>query len=337
MTRDIPAGRNALTVLFCPDGKVLKNRLEALHTLHGQGSDAPERHVFWADEGLGPAFWEHLTLQGLLAKAKFLVLRNAQNLLKEHLEKLAPYLRALAWAKAEGTTPRLLLCFEGPFEKGAPKIPQILQKTPEYENIRQKGLVEILPGLTPTGMPGFIKAEAAGVGLSLSAEQIRLLAERLPVDGFSASSELAKLALLADTDGRVADEAVRRVESAEASLSIFAVLRALQHGDVATVWRFTAESAGADASLFGFLAILRAETGSLWQLLMGESPSARVWDVETKKKTAINLGASGIAAIWDLALKAEKSVKSGEKNPEQAFGLLVADLFRLFEKTGQGR
>lgn len=325
-------GRNALTLLFCPDGRILKVRLEALHAAHSQAGTTLTRHVFWGDEGLGNAFWEHLMLQGLFAQAGFLVVRNAQNLLKDHWEKLAPHMRALAAQTASGTTPRLLLCFEGPFERSAPKVPQIVKALPVYEYAQKHGLVEILPGLSPNNLPGFIKAEAARLGLTLTPEQIRNLAGLLPADGFTASSELAKLALLAGADGRLPDAALRGLESSDV-LNTFAILRTMQQGDPAKVWRGIAESAGTDSGIFGFLSILRGEAGTLWRLMVGESPD-KGWDLETKKKNAVQLGPAGIAAIWDLALVAEKGIKSGERTPEQAFEILTADLFQLFGKAG---
>ena len=326
------AGHGALCIIFCPDGRILKNRLEALYATQAKDTAGLARHVFWGDEGLGEAFWEHLTLQGLLAQAKFLVVRNAQNLLKDHWDKLAPQINALAELPAAGTTPRLILCCEGAFERGAPKVPQTLQKLPAYERARQKGLVEIIPGLTPNSLPGFIKSEAARLGLSLSPDQIRSLAGLLPADGFAASAELSKLALLADATGKPPADALRGLESPE-TITAFSILRTMQQGDAAKVWRGVAECSGGDSGVFGFLAILRGEAGVLWQLLMGETPG-RAWDLENKKKAASRLGPAGVASMWDLALAAEKGIKSGERTPEQAFDMLTADLFRLFLKAG---
>ncbi len=79
--------RPAYSLCLCPDSKLLRDRIDTLAATHPppeSGMTAPaggrQRFLFWGDEGIPPAFWEHLTLQGLFASPKILIIRNAQNL-----------------------------------------------------------------------------------------------------------------------------------------------------------------------------------------------------------------------------------------------------------------
>ncbi len=119
--------RPAYLLCLCPDSSLLRDRLEALTVQYA----APwQRHVFWGDEGLTPAFWEHLTLQGLFETPKMLILREAQAIPVESLRQLSPFLVQLAGARPSLIWP--ILCLETAFERDRAKVPQHIQKLPFF-------------------------------------------------------------------------------------------------------------------------------------------------------------------------------------------------------------
>ena len=59
--------------LVCPDGQLLRARMEQLLSSFPPASGQWERHVYWGDEEPSPRFWEQLTLQGLFGAPRVLV------------------------------------------------------------------------------------------------------------------------------------------------------------------------------------------------------------------------------------------------------------------------
>ena len=336
-------GRPAYSFCLCPDSKLLQGRINSLLGSHAPSQgDAWQHFIFWADEGLGSTFWEHLTIQGLFAVPKALVIRNAQALPADALRKLFAALLPLApRAVRENLGPSdaplpsplvwPLVCLEVPFEKGSPKVPVAVQKTPAYEIALKAGWVENVPGLTAQSMPAFVREEAALHGLALSGDDVAALCSALPQDAALVSSELSRLALLADKDGRLAAGAAGLVESAQ-ELSIFELMRIIQQqGPAPSAWRRILEDRLSGENLvFAFNAILLREARILWQCLAGQEPYLPPAVAGQKKAAARALGFAGIARIWEFAMMADKGIKSGERSPEQAFEKLAADLFQLF-------
>lgn len=332
--------RPAYSFCVCPDSNLLRGRIHSLLTRHppGQTSAATiwQRFVFWGDEGLTSSFWEHLTLQGLFSFPKALIVRNAQLLPAETLRRLFTAIGALAPpGGAKGPLPNSLIwpliCLEVAFEKGKAKIPAHIQKNEFFQLAEKSGWIDSTSGLTPQTLPAFLREEATRAGLTLRQEELSLLARALPPDAAMIASELAKLALLADNDGKLPPGAASFVEQGQ-ELSIFELMRIIQQqGAAPAAWRRILEDRLSGENLiFAFNAILLREARLLWQLLVGQ-PSYLPPNIAAQKKmTAESLGLPGVARLWEIALKADKGIKSGERSPDQAFEMLASDLFMLF-------
>jgi DNA polymerase-3 subunit delta len=322
--------RPAFSLCLCPDGRLLRNRLEALLEAHPPGEKAVwQRLVFWGDEGIPPAFWEHLTLRHLFAAPKALILRHVQALPAPSLRQLSEAVLSLAGGRGDALI-WPLLCLEVEFERGKPKLPAPLLRLPLYLAAQERGFLDLVPGLTPAGLPAHIRTEALRHGLRLTPAEIGLLARGLPPDAAAVQTELARLAFLADGEGRLPQGAAALAGQGP-EIGIFELLRALQRGGEApAVWRRVLEDRG-ENSVFAFISLLLREARLLWQSLFGPPPAFLPSQAATGKKIlAQSLGAARLARIWDLALQADKGIKTGERGPEQAFEILTAELFLLF-------
>ncbi|MDR1947112.1 MAG: DNA polymerase III subunit delta [Desulfovibrio sp.] len=342
MKREDPvrAGSPAFLVCLCPDSRLLQNRLDHLLAAHGPGGGgAWRRFVFWGDEGLPPAFWEHMTLQGLFAQPKAVVLRRAEVLPVGVLEEqLSPVLTAAAAPDGRTRRPLVLpvICLECGFEKGKAKVPAHVQRLPFYTAAQNFGFMDITPPLYESGLAAYIKDEAAGRDIRLKADELSRLAASLPPDAALIGTELEKLALLRTADGRLPEDAVNAVGTAR-ELSIFEMIRIVQqHKRAPELWkRILEDKLSGETSVFGFIALLLREARLLWQILMGPQPDLPPQAAAQKKLAARSLGPGGTAQLWDIALQAEKGIKSGERSPEQAFEMLAANLFMLFTHMNQ--
>ena len=106
-----------------------------------------------------------------------------------------------------------------------------------------------------------------------------------------------------------------------------------QQGPAPAAWRRILEDRLSGENLvFAFNAVLLREARMLWQFLSGQEPYLPASIAAQKKAAARSLGFAGVAKLWELALMADKGIKSGERNTEQAFEKLAADLFVLFSQ-----
>lgn len=335
-------GRPAFSLCLCPDSRLLQDRLDTLLAAHppesgprAEGAASPwQRLVFWGDEGLGASFWQNLTQQGLFPVPKALVVRNAQNLPAESWKQLSAALAARAKERSHAWP---LICLEVGFEKGKAKVPAHIQRLPCYELAEKKGWLDARPGLAPKDMPAFLRTKAASLGLALRPEEFSLLAEGLPLDAGIAHSEMERLALLADAEGRLPPDAVAEATQTQ-ELGIFELMRLVQQNrNKPAVWRRVLEDRlSGEGMVFAFNAVLMREGRVLWQILSGSPPPLPPQAAAAKKTAGEALGHAGIARIWDLALRADKGIKSGERSPEQAFEMLASELFLLFGGTHDG-
>ena len=317
--------RPGFSVCICPDLQLTKNYIDSLLQDFPAPEGTWEKHVYWGDEGLPPSFWENLTLQGLFAKPKVLIIRNAQNLLTDPWKKLSASLgqfNPLAW---------VILCLEAPYDRGKPKIPAAVKKLPCWKLAETKGWVWQSAGLTERAMRGFIEQWAAGNDIVIAPKIVHALSQVLPQDASAAKNELDKLALAVGEDNTISQELVEQI-SHESDMDIFAFINALQSGTAPEkVWGkvINAEAAG-DSMTFSFLAMLLREARILWQLYAGEPVRLPSGVLASKKRLAQSLGPVRLSKIWDLALEAEMGIKTGERKPEQAMEMLVAGLLALF-------
>lgn len=334
--------RPAFSICLCPDSHLLQGRINALCAARQSAAGAWQRHVFWGDDGLGQSFWEHLTLQGLFAAPKVLVVRNAQVLPAETLSKqLSPALLPLVPKTGRGELPSALIwpfiCFEVDFEKGRPKVPAHIQKLAFWQKAEELGWMEPVPSLAGSALKTFIRAEASRHNLALTPAEITLLEDALPQDAAFISSELAKLALTADAEGRLAKNAATLISQAQ-ELGIFELMRLVQQNSNApAAWRRILEDRLSGENLvFAFVALVLREARVLWQCLAGTPPPLPPQIAMQKKIAAQTLGFAGLARLWQIALMADKGIKSGERSPDQAFEMLASDLFLLFSGKRAG-
>lgn len=327
--------RPAFSLCVCPDSYLLRVRLDALLAAHSPASGAWQRHVFWGEDGLGPPFWEQLTLQGLFATPKALVIRNVQALPADILGKqLSPALVSLL-PKKDGSLPSALiwplLCIEVGFEKGRAKVPAHIQKLPFRQEAERHDWIVMLPPLGGSALNTFIRAEANRQGLALRPAECTLLAEALPPDAALISSELAKLSLMADAKGQLPENAMGFVGQTQ-ELGIFELMRIVQRNSNApAAWRRILEDRLSGENLiFAFVAVVLREARVLWQCLAGTPPPLPPQVAMQKKIAAEALGFPGLSRLWEIALMADKGIKSGERSPDQAFEMLAAELFLLF-------
>lgn len=334
--------RPGFNICLGPDSVLLKEHIGTLLAAHrptvaeagglpglapsDSGEHPWEQHVFWGDEPLGAAFWEKLTLQGLFAQPRAVILRNAQNVPADGLKKVSAALGSIN----EQIWP--FLCFEVEYERGKIKLPAHIGKLQCVQFAQKQGWYKEIPPLAPRDVKAFARDEAARQGLKLNPENLEAITRLLPPDAGAIRLELQKIAL-ACPDGALTPEALSMLDY-QADIDIFAFLQELQSGrNPAAVWGqyMKDHAASADSGLFSFIAMLLREGRILWQLLAGEQVFLPPQVISVKTVLARNLGFGGLSRIWDLALQADKGVKTGERNPQQAFERLLADLFRLFK------
>ena len=345
--------RPSFTICICPDSQLLRDRLDALAAEYPYGENAMtagglpgmapplpaswQRFVFWADEGLQTSFWEHLTLQGLFATPKILILRNAQNLPVDTLRQLDSVLIPMASGRASSLL-WPMLCFEVGFEKGKAKVPVHVLRLPFWQLAEQKNWIDEVPGLTPQSLPAYIRREAARHGIAASAQEINRLAQALPPDAALISSELAKLALSTDAHGKLPANAFELAEHSR-ELGLFELIRLIQQNtQTSAAWRHILDDAqSGDSMVFPLISLVLREARVLWQCLAGQPPFLPSQVAMQKKQIAQSLGFAGIARLWEIALMADKGIKTGERSPDQACQMLTADLFALFGQKSISR
>lgn len=281
-----------------------------------------------------PSFWEHLTLQGLFAEPKALILRNAQALTAESLKPLSAAL--VSMAKSPGLI-WPLICFEVAFDKGKAKVPAHIPRLPFWRLAEQKGWIEEIPGLAPQTMAAYVREAAVRHGIAASAGEIRELARSLPPDAALIHSELAKLALRVDEKGRLPADFLDLTDHGR-EVGVFELMRILQGGENAPdAWRRILEDRlSGETMVFACVAVLLREARTFWRILAGEQPYIPPQAAARTTSAARRLGFAGVARLWEISLMADKGIKTGERSPDQALEMLAADLFRLFGPARTG-
>lgn len=324
--------RPGFNFLVCPDSGLIQHQIELLLRNHPPDSGKYERHVFWADEGLGDAFWNALTLQNLLSTPKVIVIRRAQLLADAEWEKFGPALSRFsptAWP---------VFCLETDFDRGKPKLPRNLAKRKFWQFAEKKKWIWQSPGLQPKEVSAYVRSWAQERNLRFAPGALEAVCAVLPGNLAAIGQELAKIELACEPEGEVRPEHTVLVTFTP-DMDIFAFIDSVQTGQAPLqVWRkiITAQAAG-EGLLFQFLAMLAREARIMWQLLHGEqAPRLPQFVIQRKTSLARSLGPARLAGIWELALEAELQVKRGEASEAQAMELLVGNLSALFH-TGARR
>ena len=333
--------RPGFTICVCPDRYLVRAHIEAAldaappesggGLLGGGPASSWERHAFWGDDPLPPAFWEHLTLQGLFGTPKAVIVHNAQNIPADTWKKISA---AVSSPNAE-TWP--FFCLYVAFERGKAKIPAHIASLACMRFAEQKGWMWSSPGLDERGKTLFIGNEAKRRGLTFAPGALEAVASRLPLDATTIGTEMDKLALTA-ANNEISRESADILDH-EAEPDVFSLIRNLQQkrGNLAVWEQALASERGSDSMAFAFLAMLAREARQLWQISLGEPVRLPPQVLSAKTALARSLGLAGIAKLWHLALEADKGVKTGERTPDQALDALLASLSLLFSAPGQSR
>ena len=315
--------------LVCPDAQLIRQEIDARLA----GAQGVARKVYWADDDppLSEDFWTNLTVKGLFAEPKALILRRANALLAAHWDQLGKA------APRPGSDITLFLCLEGPWSKG-PAVPAVLKKRPLWTGAGKERVWQS-PGLTRDTVQGFVESFAREQGLDMPPAALRAVAGALPLDARAARLELEKIALAAG-DGPVTPALAELIAPHEES-SFFTFLDQLQAGRADLVWeRVLADhlKPGGDRMLFPLLAAVAREARLLGLIASGEERQVKLpgFVLDKKRGLARNLGNKGVAAMFDLAMRAEHGVKSGEQSVEQALEALAAGLMDLY-RAPRGR
>ena len=202
--------RPGFSFLICPDAALLRREIDRQLTA---ASGEWEKRVYWGDEEPPAAFWQDLTIPGLLAASKAVIVRRAHQLSAETWDRLSGPLR--------GVNDRVwpFLCLEGTWEYDrqtrtqAPKIPKWIQRQKYWEVAERRGFVWRSPGLTPRAVPEFLKGWARERGLTVEPGAAAAFAQALPLDATAARLALDKVELaLPPGETRVTAEAAALVE-----------------------------------------------------------------------------------------------------------------------------
>lgn len=309
---------------ICPDSWMIREHLATLSERFPAGGDKDwERHVFWGDEELPQRFWEHLVLQGLFDAPRALLLRQAQLLPASAWKRLsaafsAPH--AQAWP---------ILCLEGAWEKGQPKIPAHIAKLRCMAFAEQRGWVWRSPGLDERGLKKHAQTRARAMDLRFGENALEAFCAAVPPDAAAVDAELRKLAPAAV--GGVITASLAAGGGYMPDYDIFAFIRHARAGNLPAAWREIQRGRkDSDSLLFPFLALLLREARTLWQLRAGEEPRLHPQQAAAQRECAARLGFSGLTRLFDCIIRAELHVKSGRCSPEQALEALTADLALLF-------
>ncbi len=209
--------------LICPDAQLIRQEIDA------RLDPEVRRKVYWGDDDppLGEDFWTNLTIKGLFAEPKALVLRKAQAL------------TAALWDKLQQAAPRpgsdvtLFLCLEGQWNKNAPAVPAVLKKRPLWTGTAKENVWQS-PGLTRKTVQGFVENFARERGLAFAPGGLQAAAQALPLDARAARLELEKIALAAGPDP--AGPELADLITPHEEMAFFTFLDQLQAGRADLVW-----------------------------------------------------------------------------------------------------
>ena len=313
---------------LCPDSALLNVLTEETIQRFFPSPEGMEHLVFWGDEGLPARFWEALTLQGFTPVSRILVVRCAHLLPADVWRQLS---KALARPNPQAFP---VLCMEGAWEKGRPKLPAHVEKLPCTAFARKQRWWIERAGLDERSLSAFVKQTAAKLGLTFTPDALNRLVPMLPLQAAAIEGELLKLSLFIAS--RTDDAVSRNVEVTDLvainqaeKFNIFSIIRLFQQGQPLNAWQQAMSERGEDL-IFPLLGLLQREARQLWQTLADPSAAPMRRDGEQQLALARRLGITGLAALWDSMHDTELSIKSGKKTPEQALDSLLGEVTLLF-------
>ena len=300
---------------ICPDHGLTRAHIE--EKLLSRSPEEKAR-VFWGDEGLDARFWNALNLVSLDSSFHVLILRQA------HLLKADEW-RALSHALGTPHSSTLpVICLEGPWDKGKPRIPAHIAKSKCLEFAQLRKWTWASPGLDKNSLRPYLQAVLRSRGLSAGSDVLAFLAEIAIPDAFAVQT-LADQLELAAQDGRVTREIIRGMAGFAREALIFDVVRHMEQGREALAWKALLSIGDGDEDLlFPLLGLMARDARLLWQLHAGEQAYVPRFLEDEKRELSGRLGFDGIARILDAIVDAEKSVKCGDLKPRLAMAHFVS-------------
>lgn len=320
--------RPAFLFLVSPDWDLSRSHLEELLEKYPSGNSTWEKLVFWGDEDPGDRFFSALGQGGLFVSSRLALARQAQAWDARIWKRIS---RALG-ACHESVWP--IFSLECAWEKGKPKIPAHILKSPCWTIAEKKGWVWRNPGLSPATLGKYAEGEARKLGLSFSGDALAGFCGTVAPNAAAVDNELKKLAL-ACGDGRITRDMLND-GAVNPEADAFACIQKMQNGNIAEVWKELAHDQ--DGRLLFFLVALMArELRILWQLDMGAQVYLPAQVASVKKRLANVLGAKGIGDGFAALADAEWQVKSGRLDTGQALEALAIRMMKLFGRIVPGQ
>ncbi len=308
---------------ICPDHGLTRAHVEEKLLT---GSPEEKVRVFWGDEGLDGRFWSDLGMVSLDGSFLVLIVRQAQVLKADEWKRLS---RALGTPHSSALP---VICLEGPWEKGKPKIPAHIARSKCLEFARDNRWVWASQGLDKNSLRPYLQAEMRRRGLSAGNDVLAYLAEIAIPDAFAVQTMADQMALAAK-DGRITLDIVRGMAAFAREALVFDVARHMEQGREALAWK-ALQSTGEDEDLlFPLLGVLARDARLLWQMRAGEQVYVQKFLENEMRRLADRLGFDGIAGILAAVHEADLSVKSGELKPRPALAHLVSSVCAICSRA----
>lgn len=313
--------RPGYSVLICPDSDLLKEQIARTLKNFIPAGETWERRVFWGDEEPGDAFWEALTLTGLFAAKRTVVVRQAHLWNAETWKALSS---ALA-AERDAVWP--FICLEVGFEKGKFKVPAHIANSACFRFADKKGWIWRQKPLVGPELEKFVVAEAKKAGVALESETLRLFIESAIPEAAAIRMELGKLALLGKGEKISPDQLC--IDSGNYERDAFETLTKMEKNDWAGVLE-DLRRGQQSSRLFFLIAVIARELRLFWQLQDGARPWMPPAHAAMKTALARGLGKKGVSRGFAIVARAEWLVKSGRQTPEQTLETFCMEMTRLF-------
>ena len=312
---------------LCPDSELIIRHIRSL--LEAQ-PETWRMKMFWADEELPEAFWEALSLTGLLGTPLAVVLRKAESLPAATWKKFNPVLnrfRPQVWP---------FFCLEQAWKRGKPSIPATLQKQKFFRLAEEKHWIWRSPGINRHSLAKHLREWAAARDKTFSRDALALAEQIMPLDGAALKNELDKLELLTAREPEITPQHLQAV-SFQPEMDAFAFLKALQsRTHQAALWRqlLRDQLGSGQEMVLPFLGLMLWDARQLWQLAAGDADTVKLPPQIKKEKATMarNMGLKKIAAIWTHVMEAEAGIKSGTVSGGQAMEILVSRLMGVFAR-----
>lgn len=283
-----------------PDPELLGQRMAASLERAGAGL---ERHVYWGDEDPPPIFWSQLCQENLFGARRLLIVRQAQLWSQAIWKRMGPALGRMSGQCIAA------FCFEVPFEKGRPKIPAHLTKSPFFASAQKAGRVIPCPPLGPNEIGRHVQKRAASLGLEFDPAALAEFCANIPADARAIENELQKFSLAGN--GHISPE-MAALSPWHPEGNVFALIRCVLAGNLAGAWREAARSKDKERLFFGLGSLLARDLRKAWQ---PDSPRP---------------GRAALANALDLLAILEYRVKNGELATDQALEALVCGMCAIF-------